>query len=76
MVAPLAGQDVRPKDVRETAKARPGAMPKSQELLKNPDRAVRLEAVKQITEIGTARNLDPLIAATQDNDPEAQILSR
>ena len=52
---PLAGQDVRPKDVRETAKGGSAAMPKLQELLKNPDRAVRLEAVKQITEIGTAR---------------------
>jgi len=74
-VVPLAGQDVRPKDVRETAKGGSAAMPKLQEFLKNPDRAVRLEAVKQITEIGTARSLDPLIAATQDNDPEVQIVA-
>jgi HEAT repeat protein len=74
-VAPLAGQDVRPRDVRETAKAGPAAIPKLQELVKNPDRAVRLEAVKQITEIGTARSLEPLILATQDNDPEVQILA-
>ena len=71
----MAGQDVRPKDVRETAKGGSAAMPKLQELLKNPDRAVRLEAVKQITEIGTARSLDPLIAATHDNDPEIQMLA-
>jgi HEAT repeat protein len=49
------------------------AMPKLQDMIKDPDRAVRLEAVKQITEIGTVRSLDPLILATQDNDPEVQI---
>ena len=74
-IAPLAGQDVRPRDVRETAKAGPAAIPKLQELLKDPDRAVRLEAVKQITEIGTARSLEPLILATQDNDPEVEIMA-
>jgi len=74
-IAPLAGQDVRPRDVRETAKGGSAAIPKLQELLKNPDRAVRLEAVKQITEIGTVRSLDPLIMATQDNDPEVEIMA-
>jgi HEAT repeat protein len=55
--------------------AKPGsnALPKLQEVLKNPQVDVRVEAVKQITEIGTARSLDPLILATQDNDPEVQI---
>ncbi len=69
----LAGQSVRPKDVREIAKGGPGSIPKLAELLKNPDRDVRVEVVKQITEIGTARSLDPLIAATHDNDPEVQM---
>jgi HEAT repeat protein len=69
----LAAQDIRPKDVREIAKAGSNAIPKLQDLLKNPDLDVRIEAVKQITEIGTTRSLDPLILATRDNDPEVQI---
>jgi HEAT repeat protein len=70
----LTAQDVvRPKDVREIAKGGSNAIPKLQELLKNPDVDVRIETVKQITEIGTQRSLDPLILATQDNDPEVQI---
>ena len=73
MVAPLVAQEVRPKDVREAAKAGAGALPKLAEYLKNSDVDVRVEAVKQITEIGTARSLDPLVQATADNDPEVQI---
>jgi len=69
----LPAQDVRPKDVREMAKAGSSAIPQLQELLKNPDAGVRIEAVKQITEIGTAASLDALILATRDNDPEVQI---
>src|SRR5579875_177851 len=72
-VSVLAAQNLRPKDVLEIAKAGSNAIPKLQDLLKNPDIDVRLEAVKQITEIGTQRSLDPLILATQDNDPEMQI---
>lgn len=69
----LAAADVRPKDVREMAKGGSNAIPQLQELLKNPDPLIRIEAVKGITEIGTQRSLDPLILATQDNDPEVQI---
>jgi HEAT repeat protein len=69
----LAGQNVRPKDVREIAKAGSSAIPQLQGLLKNPDAGVRIEAVRQITEIGTAGSLDALILATRDNDPEVQI---
>ena len=69
----LPAQDVRPKDVREIAKAGSSAFPQLQELLKNPDAGVRIEAVKQITEIGTAASLDALILAARDNDPEVQI---
>jgi HEAT repeat protein len=60
----LPAQDVRPKDVREMAKAGSSAIPQLQELLKNPDAGVRIEAVRQITEIGTAGSLDALILAT------------
>jgi HEAT repeat protein len=73
-LSPLAAQDaVRPKDVREVAKDGVAAMPRLSEFLKNPDLEVRLEAVKEIVEIGGQHSLDPLIAATLDNDPEIQI---
>jgi HEAT repeat protein len=69
-----AGQEVvRPKDVREAAKAGSSAIPKLAEYLKNPDGEVRLEAVKQLGEIGTVRSLGPLILATRDTDAEIQI---
>ena len=32
-----------------------------------------MEVVKQLTEIGTQRSLDPLIEASNDTDPEMQI---
>ena len=53
---------LRPKDVREIGKGGSSAIPRLQELLKNPSTDVRVEAVKQITEIGTAaqpRSADP-----------------
>ncbi|HXS96998.1 MAG TPA: HEAT repeat domain-containing protein [Candidatus Limnocylindrales bacterium] len=68
-----AQQAVRPKDVREIAKAGSSAIPRLTELLNDRSRDVRLEAVKQITEIGPPRSLDPLVQATHDNDPEVQI---
>jgi len=69
-----AGQPAtRPKDVREIAKGGVNAIPKLQELLKNPDVEIRLEAVKQIVDIGTQHSLDALVDATRDNDPEIQI---
>jgi HEAT repeat protein len=71
--AAVCAQEVRPKDVREIGKDGSAAIPRLQELLKNTNRDVRLEAVKQLTEIGTQRSLDPLIEATRDNEPEVQI---
>jgi HEAT repeat protein len=72
---PLAAQDVKPKDVRDVAKGGPGAIPTLQGYLKNQPPDVRAEAVKQLTEVGTAASLDPLILATQDADPQMQILA-
>ena len=66
-------QLVRPKDVREIAKAGAPAIPKLAAYIKNQDKDVRLEAVKQISELGTARCLDPLVEATKDSDAEIQI---
>jgi len=74
-LSPLAAQDVKPKDVREVAKGGPGAIPTLQGYLKNQPPDVRAEAVKQLTSIGTASSLDPLILATQDSDPQMQILA-
>jgi HEAT repeat protein len=72
-VLPTIAQDVRPKDVREIGKGGSTALPKLQELLKNPSTEVRVEAVRQITAIGTLPSLDALILATHDNDAEVQI---
>lgn len=69
----ISAQDVRPKDVREIGKGGAVALPRLQELLKNSSTDVRVEAVKQITEIGTLGCLDPLVLATKDNDPDVQI---
>jgi HEAT repeat protein len=74
-VAAYGQQPARPKDVREAAKAGSSAIPKLQQYLKDPSVDVRVEAVKQITEIGPPRSLDPLLLATRDNDPEVQILA-
>jgi HEAT repeat protein len=71
--AALPAQDVRPKEVREIGKGGSNAIPRLQELLKNQSQDVRVEVVKQLTDIGTQRSLDPLIEATRDNDPEVQI---
>ena len=74
LLAPvLSAQEVRTKDVREIAKEGSTAIPRLQELLKNPSTDVRVEVVKQLTEIGTQGSLAPLIEATRDNDPEVQI---
>ena len=70
---PMAAQEVRARDVRETAKAGSTAMPRLREYLKNADLEIRVEAVKQIVEVGTQYSLDPLIEASRDNDPEMQI---
>jgi HEAT repeat protein len=71
-LALLCAQDVRPKDVREIAKTGSRAIPQLVGLLKNPAKDVRLEAVRQLTDIGGQGSLDPLIQATQDSDPEVQ----
>jgi HEAT repeat protein len=76
LMAPLAAQRVvQPKDVREIAKGGSGAIPKLQELLRDPNPEVRVEVVKQLTEIGTGRSLDPLIQATADRDVRVEILA-
>src|SRR5258708_18427210 len=68
-----AQEAVRPKEVRNLAKQGSSALPRLQELLRNPDLDIRIESVKAITEIGTQGSLAPLVQASTDNDPEVQI---
>ncbi len=75
VLLPLTAQDVKPKDVRDAAKSGASAIPTLQGYLKNRPPEVRAEAVKQLTEVGTAASLDPLILGTQDADPQIQILA-
>jgi HEAT repeat protein len=73
VLSAAAQPPAKPKDVRDAARQGSSALPKLAEYLKDPLRDVRVEAVKQIVAIGTARSLDPLIAATHDGDPEIQV---
>jgi HEAT repeat protein len=61
------------KQVRAIAKQGPSALPELGQLLKNPDTQIRMEAVRGIVEIGTAKSLDYLIQATRDVDEGIQI---
>src|SRR5947209_18552142 len=49
------------------------AIPPLAHYLDDPDRNIRVEAVKAIVKIGTEASLDPLIKATRDKDAEIQI---
>jgi HEAT repeat protein len=72
-ISASAQETLRPKDVRNLVKQGSNALPRLQDLLRNPDLDIRIEAVKAITEIGTQGSLAPLVQATADNDPEVQI---
>lgn len=61
------------KEVRAMGEGGTNALPRLREVLKSPDVEVRLEAVKQIVDIGTQGSLEPLLEATRDNDAEVQI---
>jgi len=69
----IAQTTLRTKDVREMGKGGANAIPQLAALLTNTDVDIRLEAVKQISEIGTQYSLDPLVQATRDTDAEIQI---
>src|SRR6266536_2408047 len=73
LISGFAQEALRPKDVRDLAKQGSTALPRLQELLRNPDLEIRIEAVKAITEVGTPGSLPPLIQASADNDAEVQI---
>lgn len=63
----------RAKAARELGKGGSEAIPQLTPMLKDPVPDVRVEAVRAIVGIGTQHSLDPLIAATRDNDAEVQL---
>ena len=63
----------RAKAARALKSASADSIPLLQPFLTDADRDVRLEAVRSLVNIGTPQSLDPLIAATRDNDPEIQV---
>lgn len=72
-ISASAQETLRPKDVRNLVKQGSSALPRLQDLLRDPDANIRLEAVKATTEIGTQGSLAPLIQATADADSDVQI---
>ncbi len=72
--APPAG-DVkeRVKAARELAKQGSAGIPALTRYLSDPEVDVRVEAVKSLVDIGTQHSIEPLLRATNDNDPEVQI---
>src|SRR5689334_15173647 len=59
--------------IRDLGKKDSQAIPALAQNLDDPNREIRIEAVKAIVKIGTQASLDPLIKATHDNDAEVQI---
>lgn len=59
--------------IRDLGKKDSQAIPALATYLNDPDRDIRVEAVKAIVKIGTVNSLDPLVNAIRDNDPEVQI---
>lgn len=59
--------------IRSLGNRSPQAIPVIARYLHDPDRQVRIEAVKAIIKLDTSASLTPLIEATHDNDPEIQI---
>jgi HEAT repeat protein len=59
--------------IRDLGKKDSQAIPALAPNLDDPNREIRIEAVKAIVKIGTQASLDPLIKATHDHDAEVQI---
>jgi HEAT repeat protein len=67
------GADERRRTARALARQGSTAIPQLAAMVTDPDLEVRIETVKALVEIGTQHSIDPLLAATRDNDPEIQI---
>ena len=61
------------RSIRDLGKLGSESIPKLVPYLSDPNQEIRVEAVKAIAGIGTARSLDPLVQATGDNDAEVQM---
>jgi HEAT repeat protein len=59
--------------IRDLAKKDPGAIPALADYLSDPNRDIRIEAVKAIVKLDTERSLGPLAKAAHDKDSEVQI---
>lgn len=59
--------------IRDLGKRDYTVIPTIAQYLKDPNRDIRIEAVKAIVRIDTTHSLDALVQATHDNDPEVQI---
>jgi HEAT repeat protein len=59
--------------IRELGKRSVAALPTLSQYLADPDRDIRIEAVKAIVRIDTERSLDSLVIAARDRDPDVQI---
>src|SRR3954452_7745907 len=59
--------------IRDLGKKNSQAIPPLAQYLSDPNRDIRVEAVKAIVKIGTEASLDPLIKAAHDKDAEIQI---
>lgn len=59
--------------IHDLAKRDNTAIPALTQYLSDPDRDIRVEAVKAIVKIGTEASLTPLVTATRDHDSEVQI---
>jgi HEAT repeat protein len=59
--------------IRQLGKSDPEAIPQIAGYLSDPDRDIRVEAVKAIVRLDTERSLTPLIKALSDSDSEVQI---
>ena len=59
--------------IRDLGKRKADAIPALSAYLKDPEKDIRLEAIRAIIRIGGDASLDPLVAATHDNDADVQI---
>ncbi len=59
--------------IRDLGKKDAGAIPALAQYLSDPNRDIRVEAVKAIVKIGTQASLAPLATATHDKDGEVEI---
>jgi len=74
---PDADQQTHKKEqisrIRQLEKQSTGGLTELGGFLKDPDRAVRVEATKAIVRIGTSASLDPLLGGTRDTDGEVRV---